>query len=332
MRHTIVDDFSVIIRAHTEDRFNSLIAAIESVKAQTHMPSEIIVVIDHNSKLFNRVREHIPDIIVVESTRIDRKSGAGNTGVSIAKGSLIAFLDDDAIAAPDWLEILSTAFTDTRVLGVGGAVLPSWLSKKPSWFPEEFYWAVGCTYRGMPRTAARIRNLILTSMALRREVFDTVGGFRTERCEETELCIRAQQHWPQGFFLYQPEARVSHLVPSNRGTWKYFSWRCYTEGLSKAIVSRCIGVKDSLSSESIYILRTLPLGVLRNLTDALFHRDPAGFLRAGAIIAGLMMTIVGYLKGCIARRALSPKDIWGDANTELQPPLHIHEDDTVQAY
>src|SRR5260370_3129049 len=105
--------------------------------------------------------------------------------------------------------------------------MPFLLNKEPRWFPEEFYWVVGCTYRGMPGSVAQIRNPIGANMAFRREVFDVVGDFRSEvgrvgthpvGCEETELCIRVRQHWPHGVFLYQPQACVSHRVPINRAT------------------------------------------------------------------------------------------------------------------
>jgi hypothetical protein len=179
----------------------------------------------------------------------------------------------------------------------------------------------------MPQTIAQIRNPVGANMIFRREVFDRVGSFRSEvgrvgtqpiGCEETELCIRARQHWPQGFFLYQPQASVSHRVPSKRATWRYFRSRCYAEGLSKAVVTRCVGAKDSLSSERTYTLRTLPLGVLRGFTNALLHHDLVGFLQAGAIIAGLMITTAGYLKGCMAQHTLSPEYISSDGSLEQQ--------------
>jgi hypothetical protein len=141
-------------------------------------------------------------------------------------------------------------------------------------------------------------------MCIRRDVFVAVGGFRSGigrvgtrpvGCEETELCIRARQHWPQRTFLFQPQAQVSHRVPGQRANWQYFRARCYAEGISKAFVARFVGAKDSLSAESSYTLQTLPKGVLRNLKAAIFHRDAAGLARAGAIIAGLLITTSGYI-------------------------------------
>src|SRR5581483_12443163 len=101
--------------------------------------------------------------------------GARNTGVSVATGSVCAFLDDDAEAAPDWLAWLVKAYADKDVLGVGGAIEPAWQDRRPEWFPEEFDWVVGCSYRGMPVISADTRNLIGANMSFRRDVLVNVG-------------------------------------------------------------------------------------------------------------------------------------------------------------
>jgi glucosyl-dolichyl phosphate glucuronosyltransferase len=313
----MIQDISVIICAYTEKRWDDLVAAIESVRQQTLPATEIIIVIDHNPQLLERVQDHIPDVIVVENAEARGLRGARNGGIAAAKGQIIAFLDDDAVAIPDWLMFLTKGYTDPNVLGTGGEVTPSWVDNKPAWLPEDFYWVVGCTYRGMPQTASTIRNPIGANMSIRREVFDTVGDFHSEiervgaqhagGCEETELCIRARQHWPQGVFLYQPEARVFHRVPGSRTCWRYFYSRCYVEGLAKAVVARHLGARDSLASERTYILRTLPQAVMHGLTGTLFHHDLAGLGRAGAIISGLAVTTIGYLAGSILLQVSKPK-------------------------
>jgi hypothetical protein len=98
-------------------------------------------------------------------------------------------------------------------------------------------------------------------------------------------------------FLYDPQARIHHRIPTHRANWRYFRSRCFAEGLSKAMVARYVGAKDSLSSERIYTSKILPLGVLHGIRDALFRVDPTGLSRAGAIIFGLLITTAGYLVG-----------------------------------
>ena len=312
-------DISVIICAYTEDRWNELVTAVESVRQQTLQPRELIIVIDHNPQLLERVQDHIPDVIVVENTEVRGLRGARNCGVAAAKGQILAFLDDDALAKPDWLMFLCEGYTNRQVLGTGGEVKPLWVGGHPSWLPEEFYWVIGCTYQGMPMVGTTIRNPIGANMSIRREVFDAIGNFHSEierigprhagGCEETEFCIRARQHWPQRVFLYQPQASVLHRVPGDRTNWHYFCSRCYTEGLSKAVMARYTGARDALEAERNYTFRTLPLGVVHGLIDALFHGDLTGLARAGAIITGLAVTTTGYLVGSIFLRISKSKKL-----------------------
>jgi len=305
---------SVVICAYTERRWDDLLAVIASVRQQSSPPFEVIVVVDHNDDLLERLGAHVSDINVVASTRSRGLAGARNTGVAVATGAVVAFIDDDAVADPDWLKFLGAAYADDGVLGVGGAIEPAWQHGRPDWFPAEFDWVVGCTYRGMPEFAGPVRNLIGANMSFRREVFDVVGGFNEGvgrvgsvplGCEETELCIRAGSRWPGRTFLYEPEARVEHKVPGDRGRWSYFRARCYGEGLSKAAVSRLAGATRGLQSERAYVRRTLPRGVVRGLKDG-FGADRHGLRRAGAITFGLAATTAGYARGRLDRRLQLP--------------------------
>lgn len=303
-----MEDFSVVICAYTEKRWSQLVAAVESVQQQTAPAKEVIVVIDHNPDLLEQVRLNISGVMSIENTEQRGLSGARNSGISVAQGNIIAFMDEDAIAAPDWLAILEAGFDDHRVLGVGGAIEPLWPDTRPSWFPEEFDWVIGCTYQGMPKNSADVRNLIGCNMSFRREVFEGVGGFRggigrvgtlPVGCEETELCIRALKYWPDCVFRYEPLARVNHRISDSRISWRYFFSRCYFEGRSKAIVSRMVGSRDGLTTERAYTLSTLPRGALKGISDTFSMRDRAGLIRAGAIITGLLVTTSGYITGRI---------------------------------
>jgi hypothetical protein len=157
----------------------------------------------------------------------------------------------------------------------------------------------------------RIRNPFGGNMCIRREVFDhyrfrsNIGRIGTIPlgCEETELCIRAQHRWPHEVFVYEPRAVIHHKVPANRSQLKYFRSRCYAEGLSKAYISRLVGIDSGLASERGYALRTLPRGVLKGIGDAVFHLDRSGVERAGAIVLGLAVTTLGFVVGSISNRS-----------------------------
>ena len=299
-------DISVVICAHTEERWEKLVCAVESLECQSIAPCEILVVIDHNLALANRVYRRMPSVRVIENDQRPGISGARNSGIAAARGAIVAFLDDDAITAPDWLEQLLAGYSSPDIVGVGGAIEPQWESGRPRWFPPEFDWVVGCTYQGMPCEPKPVRNLIGCNMSFRREVFAQIGGFHDEigrvgarpsGCDETELCIRLGQRLPGALLLYIPCARVSHHVPEARARWDYFSARCLLEGRSKALVARLVGAGAGSATERTYTLRTLPRGIARGLADWLLRRDLGGLARAGAITLGLAITTVGYIQG-----------------------------------
>lgn len=316
---------SVVICVYTEKRWNEIQAAVESVRLQSVPAAEIILVVDHNPALFDRLVAAMPDVTVLQNSFDRGLSGGKNTGLLAASGDVVAFLDDDAAAEPDWLKYLLDGYAEAGVVGVGGLTNPNWETGRPRWFPEEFDWTVGCTYVGMPKFRAPVRNLLGGNASFRREVFDVAGLFRTDigrsaskrplGCEETEFCIRLTRCAPRSVLLFEHRAAIHHLVPAARCRFSYFVSRCFAEGLSKAQVTASVGVGDGLSSERRYATSTLPLGVVRGVGGAL-HGDIWGLARAGAIIAGLGAASYGYVCGSIGkfRRARrSPAPLAGDA-------------------
>jgi glycosyltransferase involved in cell wall biosynthesis len=299
---------SVIICAYTEDRWDDVLAAVDSVRSQRLAAHEVIVVIDHNPALLERLRPALPDVQVIPNAGQRGLSGGKNTGVAAARGDVVAFLDDDAIAEPEWLSVMAGGYGAADVAGIGGLTLPLWNDAAPRWFPDEFAWVVGCTYRGMEK--GPIRNLMGGNASFRREVFDVAGGFRSGigrasgkrplGCEETEFCIRLRQAAPETILLFDDRAVIWHRVPAARARFGYFRTRCYAEGLSKAMVTQSVGMGDGLASERRHAMVALPRGVAHGLRAAVTG-DPAGLGRAASIVAGLAFTTAGYAAGSVRR-------------------------------
>lgn len=302
-RHPTV---SVVICAYAERRFEALREAVASVGAQERPADELLVVIDHNAALLERARCSFPEARVIANARSRGLSGARNSGVETATGDIVAFLDDDARARPDWLAELTRAYEDPAVVGTGGLVEPRWAEGVLArWLPPEFYWTVGCSYTGLPTRVAEIRNPIGANMSFRRAAIELAGGFREGvgrldttplGCEETEMAVRATSAIPGARVLHTPAARVEHLVEADRASWRYFRARCWAEGISKAIVARHVGRSKGLASERSYALRVLPRGVVSAVAGAL-RGDWHGVLRACAIVLGLGVTLCGYVAG-----------------------------------
>lgn len=297
-------DLAVIVCAYTDERWPLIERVLHALATQNDPVGETVLVIDHNPPLFAKAKATFPAIRVVENTDRRGLSGARNTGIAHSSAPILAFVDDDAFPEPEWSRKIAEPYADLNVIGVGGSIIPAWDPERPGWWPDEFDWVVGCTYRGHVATASPIRNAIGANMSIRREAFLEVGGFseglgrvgkHPVGAEETELYIRAHRAFPQTHVQFAPEARVHHFVPADRATHSYFRRRCYAEGLSKAVVAKLAGASDGLSSEKSYVTKTLPLGVLRHVA-AVFRGDLYGPMRAGAIIIGLACTASGYLR------------------------------------
>ena len=111
---------SVVICAHAHDRWDDTLAAVASVRAQSHPAKELVVVVDHNPSLHQRLKAELPDATVIENREQQGLSGGKNTGIAVSTGQVVAFLDDDAVADVNWLKCLLDAYTDPDVVGVGG--------------------------------------------------------------------------------------------------------------------------------------------------------------------------------------------------------------------
>jgi glycosyltransferase involved in cell wall biosynthesis len=299
---------------------------VAALLSQTVLPHQVVIVIDHSPELLEECRHELgASVEVIASTEPQGLCGARNSGVEASTGEVVAFLDDDAVPARDWVEQLGLAYRDPTAMGAGGTIEPRWVESPPRWFPREYDWVIGCTHSGMPHQPTPVRNLVGANMSFRRSVLVDLGGFRDQLgrvganaagAEETDLCIRAHQRWPERTILYEPAATVEHVVPPARGRLDYFRRRCLGEGRSKAILSGLVGNEDGLEAERAYVRRTLPLGFFRGLGDGL-RGDAGGPQRAAAIIYGLLVTTYGYATGLRARRPVA-------AVTELQlGPLRV---------
>jgi GT2 family glycosyltransferase len=302
-------DVSVVIPSYTEQRWPQLVRAVASALGQRPAPAEVVVVVDRNEALLARAGRELSGVTLLANRYERGVSGNRNTGVRHTRTPVVALLDDDAYACPGWLRGLTEPFADPAVVGTGGAIEPAWERPRPAWFPDEFLWAVGGSYTGLPAQTGPVRNVWSASMAVRRDVFDSVGGFRLgfgkvgdrRAPEDTDLCLRMSEvgggHW-----VYVPHARIEHPVPPERTRLRFFLGRCYQEGRGKVAMARLNTGRESLSSERGYLTRTLPRAVGRGLAGTMRGRGVAHAARAAAVVAGVGAAAAGGMVELVARR------------------------------
>ncbi|MBV9338228.1 MAG: glycosyltransferase [Solirubrobacterales bacterium] len=297
---------SVVIACHSEERFEQLRAAIDSARRQAPAPGQLIIAVDNNPSLCERLRAEVPGIEIVDHRGARGASAARNAGAARARNPYLVFLDDDVRAHPDWLHELLAPFADPHVIGTGGMTMPAWQGSRPRWFPDEFGWVVGASHAGLPTELGPVRNVWAENMAIRRSAFEAVGGFRdgfgkvgaTSRPEDTDLCIRIGVSSPESWWTYVPTAVVDHFVPHGRSTFAFFLRRCYSEGAGKVEMSAHLADDRDLNDERSYLMRTLPRAVLRYVCTGNLHR-------AFAILAGVALAAAGGSASLLITRPAS---------------------------
>lgn len=302
-------DVSVIVCTYDQKRRPLLERALEALKHQEQPSGAVIVVVDHNPELLGALRADYPQYAVVPNEMERGLSGARNCGLAVAATPVVAFLDDDAVPQTDWVARLAQAYGATGgqyIVGVGGTILPDWARGRPSWFPAEFDWVVGCTYKGARTAPGPVRNMLGANMSFRATELRRIGGFREGigrigtvplGCEETEACIRMAREFPGAQIWFEPTARVHHHVPAERASWRYLLRRCWAEGLSKAHVADLVGRSSALADERGYATRTLPRGIARAFGEAIRSMRAAPLARVVAMAAGLAVTAAGFVAG-----------------------------------
>ena len=297
---------SVIICCHTEERLQDIREAVVSVQRQTHPPEEIVLAVDNNSTLYERLKAELKgQAQVVLNDTAKGLSATRNAGMTAAQGDLVAFLDDDAVAEPEWLANLGSLFDEPKVVAAGGRAILLWVDGRPSWFPKDLDWTVGGSFTWLPPARAEVRNPHGHNMCFRGREALAVGGFGNyigavgearRDGEEAELSLRLSARYPNSVIIYEPEARILHKVPAGRSRWSYVIRRSYQQGVSKALLERVAPAHNGrpLSTEGTYLryllFRALPSRLRR------FWR-PAALAQTAAIVLSIAAVGMGYLVG-----------------------------------
>lgn len=219
----------------TYNRSALLKVAIAALLRQTAPSNSYeIVVVDNNSS--DGTAEVVtafgdPRLRVIHEPR-QGLSFARNAGLEAARAPIVAFTDDDVVAAPAWVETLVAALdANPQVDGVGGRVLPAWVNQRPSWLTREHWAPLALQDHGDgPRIFDRSRptGLIGANVALRRTVFNRIGLFSPDvqrvkdgigSTEDHDLLSRLYD--AGGRMLYEPGMLVIAPVQPDRCDRRY---------------------------------------------------------------------------------------------------------------
>jgi len=246
---------SVIVATHSRRR---LLARTLDALASQDVGREAfeIVVVDNAStddtaafvSAFAR-RPGVPRTILLHERRAG-KTYAVNAGLSVARGNVLAFTDDDVLPEPQWLGALARALEDTGADFAVGRIRPLWEAEPPEWVGPALHGVLAIPDNGPDRLpiTAGMKNPVMAlagNLAVTRRVFETVGTWRTDLGKELGTLRSGEDH---EFFLrmlraglrgvYEPTACVAHLVPASRLQRGYFRRWLYENGRMVAGLER----------------------------------------------------------------------------------------------
>lgn len=200
---------------------------------------------------------------------------AKNRGIREARGTIVAFIDDDVLLAPGWLDALSSAFARHPAIAcVGGKVVPRFEGARPAWLCDEMLWIYGVTHYGDGERELRSPEVpIGCNMAFRRSVFDAVGEFHGAlgrspgsllSGDEDHFLLRAERAGLRT--LYVPDMVVTHRIPAERLSRDWVLRRFYWGGVSD-VAKRELGDAPSSRPSLVAGMARLAADLVRRLPD-----------------------------------------------------------------
>jgi glycosyltransferase involved in cell wall biosynthesis len=302
------------------------------------------IVIDNNSTDETRavVERHRPGFPVRLRYLFEGRQGrssALNSGIAEADGTVLAFTDDDVRVADGWLDaaVAPLGSPDPTLAYTGGPVRPIWGTSPPDWLDltrGDLWGTIAIQNHGSDAFIYEERRKVPlgANMAVRREVFARIGGFRADLGrsggrlvlgqEVPELLLRARGAGLRG--MYVPEMQVHHHVPASRLTRQYFRRWWFGKGVSRSVLERLqpiteLGIDLRTTPHLLGVPRFMYGSVVRNLagwvSERLLRRPAAAFRHE---------MMAAYFLGYAWSR-------WRGRRAGTMPAPHLQDDESASA-
>lgn len=204
--------------------------SIQHVLDQPHLEKEIIVVDSSSDEESEGIVARYPQVKYVHLRgQRNNMPQARNEGIKLSSGDIVAFIDDDSMVQPGWLDALIDVYQDETIGAAGGRVIGM-----PEPYCDQLEGPPRLTVATSGRVVAKDAGLVSTNpievdhligcnMSFRRKALEMVGGFDqnytlTNLREETDMCVRVKKAgWR---IMFHPFIAVVHF--SARSLQPYF--------------------------------------------------------------------------------------------------------------
>ena len=218
---------SVVICTYNREEF--IIDALKSLYEQDFPEEEFeVIVVDNNSKdkttdlVYGFMEDHPKMNLRLVFERNQGLSFARNKGIEESSAEIVTFIDDDAIAIPQFLKEINKVFIQyPETDAVGGKIIPIYNKNQtpPRWMTDYISGIVSAVDLGEKVKAFDKKFPAGCNMSFRKEVLHKVKGFNVDlkqRSDDKEIFIKLRKI--KATIMYTPFAKVYHQIPASRIT------------------------------------------------------------------------------------------------------------------
>ena len=299
---------SIIIPSYNSE--STIAECLDALLAQDFQGEyEITLVDSSNDNTPNIVTAKYPKVKLIHLPNKTDPGTARNLGIAEAKGDLIAFIDSDCIAAPDWLENIVAAHTSSPYNIIGGVVkngndkrnLVAWAG-----YIAEFREFIP----GQPRR--EVSHIPTCNLSYKKRVFYDFGLFEGEYYPQEDLVYNFKLSQQGEKILLEPKIQVFH---NHRTKLKDFLLHQKRIGTVTSKVLKIVPLSGSFIARNpflaFFLLPFLPLikffrtffVFLKHQPDIITKRFFAFFIFA----LGLLLWVSGFAQGVYEKSPLQHK-------------------------
>lgn len=297
-------EISCVVCSYNREKY--IVDAIESLVNQTLEKHRYeILIIDNNSKdttaeLCKVLLEKYSDTVQIQYF-LELQQGlsyARNRGIEEAKGELICYIDDDAIADPHFLKSIVDFFeSHPKAGGVGGKIIPKYVDGVPDWInpfmeglvskvdygPSVFEfngrkYPIGCN---MTYFKADLIEVGMFDPDLGRKGTNTDGG------EEKDIFYKIKNLGRSIYYL--PQATVQHVIEQHRLNYDYIQKISLGIGKSERIRTRKKGFFFEVFNFILLILKFIAAVLI-----GIYYAVQFQFAKTKALIVFRIDVFKGY--------------------------------------